>query len=55
MGHPIGATGVAQAAEVFWQLRGEVQKERQVKDAKNGLTSCLGGSGSSASVNIFSL
>ncbi len=54
MGHPIGATGVAQAAEVFWQLRGEVQKERQVKDAQNGLTTCLGGSGSSASVNIFS-
>lgn len=54
MGHPIGATGVAQAAEVFWQLRGEVQKERQVKDAQNGLTHCLGGSGSSVSVNIFS-
>lgn len=55
MGHPIGATGVAQAAEVFWQLRGEVQKERQVKgDVQNGLTHCLGGSGSSVSVNIFS-
>ncbi len=54
MGHPIGATGVAQAAEIFWQLRGETQKERQVKDAKNGLANCLGGSGSSASVNIFS-
>jgi acetyl-CoA C-acetyltransferase len=55
MGHPIGATGVAQAAEIFWQLRGEAQKERQVKDAKNGLTHCLGGSGSSVSVNIFSI
>ena len=54
MGHPIGATGVAQAVEVFWQLRGEVQKERQVKDAQNGLTHCLGGSGSNVSVNIFS-
>ena len=54
MGHPIGATGVAQAAEIFWQLRGEVQKERQVKDAEHGLANCLGGNGSSASVNIFS-
>ena len=54
MGHPIGATGVAQASEIFWQLRGEAQKERQVKNAKNGLTHCIGGSVSSASVNIFS-
>lgn len=36
-GHPLGATGVAQAAEIFWQLRGEAG-ERQVKDAKIGLT-----------------
>ncbi|MFZ5651793.1 MAG: thiolase C-terminal domain-containing protein [Bacillota bacterium] len=36
-GHPLGATGVAQAAEIFVQLRGEAG-ERQVKDAKIGLT-----------------
>jgi acetyl-CoA C-acetyltransferase len=36
-GHPLGATGVAQAAEIFWQLRGEAG-ERQVKGAKIGLT-----------------
>lgn len=54
MGHPIGATGVAQAVELFLQLRGETQKERQVKDAQHGLANCLGGSGSSASVTIFS-
>jgi acetyl-CoA C-acetyltransferase len=36
-GHPLGATGVAQAAEVFTQLRGEAGP-RQVADATIGLT-----------------
>ena len=36
-GHPLGATGVAQAAEVFVQLRGEAGA-RQVADAGLGLT-----------------
>jgi acetyl-CoA C-acetyltransferase len=36
-GHPLGATGVAQAAEVFVQLRGEAGP-RQVPDAAIGLT-----------------
>jgi acetyl-CoA C-acetyltransferase len=36
-GHPLGATGTAQAAEVFWQLRGEAGP-RQVPDAALGLT-----------------
>src|SRR5437016_18492 len=36
-GHPLGATGVAQAAEVFVQLRGEAGA-RQVPDATVGLT-----------------
>lgn len=36
-GHPLGATGVAQAAEIYWQLRGEAGK-RQVPGAKIGLT-----------------
>lgn len=35
-GHPLGATGVAQAAEVFWQLRGEAGP-RQVPGARWGL------------------
>jgi len=36
-GHPLGATGVAQAAEVYAQLRGEAGA-RQVPDAAIGLT-----------------
>jgi len=40
-GHPIGATGVAQCAELNWQLRGEAGP-RQVKDAKVALQHNLG-------------
>ena len=41
-GHPIGATGVAQAYEIVNQLRGNCG-ERQVQGAKVGLTDTLGG------------
>jgi acetyl-CoA acetyltransferase len=41
-GHPLGATGVAQAAEMFWQLRGEAGA-RQVPGARVGLTHTVGG------------
>ena len=51
-GHPVGATGVKQAVEVVWQLRGEAG-ERQVKDARIGLTHNVGGSGATAVVHIF--
>jgi acetyl-CoA C-acetyltransferase len=44
-GHPVGATGVAQVAEIVWQLRHQVGKERQVKNAKTGLTVNFGGFG----------
>ena len=41
-GHPVGATGVAQICEIFWQLRGEAGK-RQVSNPKIGLTENGGG------------
>jgi hypothetical protein len=40
-GHPLGATGLAQCAEICWQLRGEAGK-RQVAGARVGLTHNLG-------------
>ncbi|WP_411105828.1 thiolase C-terminal domain-containing protein [Streptomyces sp. cmx-4-9] len=40
-GHPLGATGLAQAAELVWQLRGEAGP-RQVRDARVGLAHNIG-------------
>jgi acetyl-CoA C-acetyltransferase len=51
-GHPVGATGVAQAIEIVKQLREEAGP-RQVKEAKVGLTQNMGGSGGSSIVHIF--
>ena len=41
-GHPVGATGVAQACEVTWQLRGTAGA-RQVEHARTALAYCKGG------------
>jgi acetyl-CoA C-acetyltransferase len=43
-GHPVGATGVAQAWEIVTQLRGD-GKKRQVEGAKVGFTCNFGGFG----------
>jgi len=51
-GHPIGATGVGQVVEVFDQLTGRAG-EREVKDAKIGLTQNFGATGASCAVHIF--
>ncbi len=51
-GHPVGATGTAQAYEIYLQLTGQAGK-RQVKDAKIGLTQNVGGSGATAAVHIY--
>jgi acetyl-CoA C-acetyltransferase len=51
-GHAIGATGVAQAVEVFLQLRGEAGK-RQVADASYALTHNIGATGGACVVHIF--
>ncbi|MCR8576294.1 lipid-transfer protein [Streptomyces sp. Isolate_219] len=40
-GHPLGATGLAQAAELVWQLRGTAG-ERQVPGARVGLAHNIG-------------
>jgi acetyl-CoA acyltransferase len=40
-GHPLGATGLAQCAELTWQLRGEAER-RQVDGAKVGLQHNIG-------------
>jgi acetyl-CoA C-acetyltransferase len=51
-GHPVGATGVAQVAEIVTQLRGEAG-ERQVEGARVGLAQNMGGSGGSSIVHIL--
>lgn len=51
-GHPVGATGVAQAIEITHQLRGEAGK-RQVKNARVGVTQNMGGTGGSCVVHVM--
>jgi acetyl-CoA C-acetyltransferase len=51
-GHPVGATGTAQAYEIYIQLTNQAGK-RQVHDAKVGLTHNVGGSGATAAVHIY--
>lgn len=50
-GHPLGATGLAQTAEITWQLRGEAQA-RQVEGATLGLQHNLG-LGTAGVVTLF--
>ena len=53
-GHPIGATGVGQAVEIFHQLIGDAQQAgRQVQGAEIGLSHNVGGSGGTATVFIY--
>jgi acetyl-CoA C-acetyltransferase len=51
-GHPPGATGLAQVAELVQQLRGTADK-RQVQGARRGLAHNVGGSGATAVVHIL--
>jgi sterol carrier protein 2 len=50
-GHPLGATGLAQCAELVWQLRGQAGK-RQVPDAEVALQHNLG-LGGAAVVSMY--
>jgi len=51
-GHPVGATGIAQAVTVVEQLRGEAG-DLQVEGARIGMAQNMGGSGASSVVHIF--
>ena len=51
-GHPIGATGAAQIAEIVTQLRGEAGP-RQVGGARTGVTHTLGGNTATVLVSLF--
>ncbi len=51
-GHPVGATGIAQAVEMVTQLRGEAGK-RQVDGAEIGVIHNVGGSGGTAVVHVL--
>lgn len=52
-GHPVGATGVAQMVEVYKQLTGQAEGERQLGNSpKVAMTQNMGGSGGSSVVHI---
>ncbi len=52
-GHPLGATGIAQAVEVFDQLAGRVPPERRASDPRWALVHNLSGSANVHSVMIY--
>lgn len=52
-GHPLGATGIAQAIELMQQFRAEVPKERYVSGAKVGLAHNLSGSANVHSIMLY--
>ena len=51
-GHPVGATGIAQVHELVTQLRGDAG-ERQVENARVGLSQNMGGTGGSSVIHIL--
>jgi acetyl-CoA C-acetyltransferase len=51
-GHPVGATGTAQAYEIYLQLTNQAGK-RQVSGAEVGLTENVGGSASTGVVHVY--
>lgn len=52
-GHPVGATGTAQAHEIYLQLTSQAGR-RQVSGAEIGLTQNVGGSASTGVVHVYS-
>lgn len=51
-GHPVGATGLAQIIEIFWQLNGDAGN-RQIDGARTGLAQNIGGFASNNLVTIL--
>jgi acetyl-CoA C-acetyltransferase len=51
-GHPVGASGLAQIIETYWQLGGNAGK-RQVEEAKIGLAQSIGGLANNNLVTIL--
>lgn len=51
-GHPVGASGLAQIIEIYWQLT-ERAKKRQIDDAMIGLTQSIGGLANNNLVTIL--
>lgn len=51
-GHPVGATGIKQIGELFFQLTGTAEN-RQIEHAAHGLAHNVGGSGGTAVVTIL--
>jgi len=52
-GHPVGASGLAQIAEVVLQLRGDMETSRQISGARIGLTQNIGGLANNNLVTIL--
>lgn len=51
-GHPIGVSGVAQAAEIYLQLSGQAGK-RQVKDPSVGFSLSMAGFGNNSTATLY--
>jgi hypothetical protein len=52
-GHPVGASGLAQVVEIVWQLRRDVEPQRQVPRANIGLAQSTGGLANNNFVTIL--
>ncbi|MBF0477558.1 MAG: thiolase family protein, partial [Deltaproteobacteria bacterium] len=52
-GHPVGASGLAQIVEIYWQLKGDLPAERRVPQARIGLAQSIGGLANNNFVTIL--
>ena len=52
-GHPVGASGIGQAVEIFKQMRGQAGERQVARDLPLGLTHNVGGTGGTCVVHIY--